>query len=408
MRPRSPATERRSPASTPPSSDDILNLIEVGNGEGKVGGSAYFPSYEEYDLCLSMGWHVGPTNNQDNHKGNWGSSNTCRDVVLTDDFSEIGIYRALDARRIYATEDQNLEIYYEMDINGQSYKLGDIASIEDSQQPDQVTIRLTVNEPDREDIGTIQIIGEGAKVIKEVSVSGNSYKGDIVIDHKKADGSLTSGYYYVKIIEADGNIAVTAPIWTSEAVPVNVDASTSAAVAAQGVEETVTAELTNGSESETVLLNGWKITADGDVILEASDLSEELAPGSVKTLTAPFTPKTTDPSATKTYEIVAEFTFTYKGKTQTYTKTLTETSYPPELKRRILMQHGHLSNEQTSSLLRRAAHEGLRDVYLCHLSANNNTPRIAFEAAQKTLGSIGSRASLHCLPRSGASDLFTF
>ena len=83
-------------------------------------------------------------------------------------------------------------------------------------------------------------------------------------------------------------------------------------------------------------------------------------------------------------------------------------SYPPELKRRILMQHGHLSNEQTSSLLRRAAHEGLRDVYLCHLSANNNTPRIAFEAAQKTLGSIGSRASLHCLPRSGASDLFTF
>lgn len=83
-------------------------------------------------------------------------------------------------------------------------------------------------------------------------------------------------------------------------------------------------------------------------------------------------------------------------------------SYPPELKRRILMQHGHLSNEQTSSLLRRAAHEGLRDVYLCHLSANNNTPRIAFESAQKTLGSIGSRASLHCLPRSGASDLFTF
>ncbi len=321
--------------------DDILNLIEVGNGEGKVGGSAYFPSYEEYDLCLSMGWHVGPTNNQDNHKGNWGSSNTCRDVVLTDDFSEIGIYRALDARRIYATEDQNLEIYYEMDINGQSYKLGDIASIEDSQQPDQVTIRLTVNEPDFENIGTIQIIGEGAKVVKEVSVSGNSYKGDIVIDHKNADGSLTSGYYYVKIIEADGNIAVTAPIWTSEAVPVNVDASTSAAVAAQGVEETVTAELTNGSESETVLLNGWKITADGDVILEASDLSEELAPGSVKTLTAPFTPKTTDPSATKTYEIVAEFTFTYKGKTQTYTKTLTETSYPPELMTYVGLDRGH-------------------------------------------------------------------
>lgn len=82
--------------------------------------------------------------------------------------------------------------------------------------------------------------------------------------------------------------------------------------------------------------------------------------------------------------------------------------YTPELKHRILTQHGHLSNEQTASLLRRSAHEGLRDVYLCHLSANNNTPALAFGSAQKTLGSVGSRASLHCLPRSCASELFTF
>ena len=83
-------------------------------------------------------------------------------------------------------------------------------------------------------------------------------------------------------------------------------------------------------------------------------------------------------------------------------------NYPPELKRRILTQNGHLSNEQTASLLRRCRHEGLRDVYLCHLSANNNTPEKAFSCAKKTLESIGSQASLHCLPRSAASDLFTF
>ena len=83
-------------------------------------------------------------------------------------------------------------------------------------------------------------------------------------------------------------------------------------------------------------------------------------------------------------------------------------SYPKALKERILTQHGHLSNEQTSSLLRRARHDGLRDVYLCHLSANNNTPSLACEAAKKTLESVGSRASLHCLPRSAASELFTF
>lgn len=83
-------------------------------------------------------------------------------------------------------------------------------------------------------------------------------------------------------------------------------------------------------------------------------------------------------------------------------------NYPPQLKERILREHGHLSNEQTSSLLRRASHEGLRNVWLCHLSANNNTPQTALKAAKKTLESIGSQASVHCLPRSESSELFTF
>lgn len=32
-----------------PSRDVVLNLVEVGNGEGAVGGSSYWPSYSEYD-----------------------------------------------------------------------------------------------------------------------------------------------------------------------------------------------------------------------------------------------------------------------------------------------------------------------------------------------------------------------
>lgn len=82
--------------------------------------------------------------------------------------------------------------------------------------------------------------------------------------------------------------------------------------------------------------------------------------------------------------------------------------YTPALKQRILTQHGHLSNDQTASLLRRCRHEGLRSVFLCHLSANNNTPDLAYAAAKKTLESIGSQASLHCFPRNRASELFTF
>ena len=49
--------------------DKVVNLIEVGNGEGEIRGSGYFPSYEYYTRALDKGWHLAPSNNQDNHKG---------------------------------------------------------------------------------------------------------------------------------------------------------------------------------------------------------------------------------------------------------------------------------------------------------------------------------------------------
>ena len=63
-----------------------MYMVEVGNGEGQIGAGGYYPSYEQYIMALDKGWHVAPTNNQDNHKGRWGNANDARDVILTDDF----------------------------------------------------------------------------------------------------------------------------------------------------------------------------------------------------------------------------------------------------------------------------------------------------------------------------------
>ena len=315
--------------------DDVLNLIEVGNGEGKVGGSAYFPSYSEYDLCLSMGWHVAPTNNQDNHKGNWGDSNTCRDVILTDDFSEIGLYRALDARRVYSTEDQNLRIFYELEANDQTFKLGDIAPFDDDAQPETVTIKLNIQDPDRNDsIATIDIIGEGGRSLKQIEVNAAEYQGEITLPND-------NGYYYVKVVEEDKDIAVTAPVWLKEAVPVAADLETSASVAAQGEEETVTATLTNGSETDPLTLTGYTIEAEGRVLDEKTGLNETVNPGTEKTVEVPFTPEDTDPPATKTYEIKVTFHVIYRDKELEYVKTIEETSYPPSMMTYIGLDKGH-------------------------------------------------------------------
>ena len=81
-----------------------------------------------------------PTNNQDNHKGRWGNANDARDVILTDDFSEQGLYQAIRDLRVYSTEDKNLELYYT--VNG--LPLGSV--IEEA--PEALELNVQVSDPD--------------------------------------------------------------------------------------------------------------------------------------------------------------------------------------------------------------------------------------------------------------------
>lgn len=85
-------------------------------------------------------------------------------------------------------------------------------------------------------------------------------------------------------------------------------------------------------------------------------------------------------------------------------------SYTPELKVRIVQGHGHLSNEQAASAVKRFYHKGLTHLFLCHLSENNNTPAIAQNCIARALRSIGVEPGkdieLVCLPRRSVSDLY--
>lgn len=51
--------------------------------------------------------------------------------------------------------------------------------------------------------------------------------------------------------------------------------------------------------------------------------------------------------------------------------------YPEQLKDRIASGTGHLSNAQCAEALTECWHEGLKYVWLCHLSEENNHPQIA-------------------------------
>ena len=63
--------------------------------------------------------------------------------------------------------------------------------------------------------------------------------------------------------------------------------------------------------------------------------------------------------------------------------------YPYDLKRRILSDHGHLSNSCAADFLCELTRMGAKHLLLAHLSPENNTPELAYLTAQAALRRLG-------------------
>lgn len=58
---------------------------------------------------------------------------------------------------------------------------------------------------------------------------------------------------------------------------------------------------------------------------------------------------------------------------------------PAVYKQRVLSKQGHLSNEEAATLLKELVHEGLKHVYLAHLSEECNHPDLAIKRSKEML-----------------------
>jgi phosphoribosyl 1,2-cyclic phosphodiesterase len=92
-------------------------------------------------------------------------------------------------------------------------------------------------------------------------------------------------------------------------------------------------------------------------------------------------------------------------------KMLMDGSYPPYLKKRILSDHGHLGNNQTSVFLSENISDNTRHICLAHLSKNNNTPEKALQTLWDTFTSNGrllnGRQKISVLNRNTPTEIFT-
>ena len=84
--------------------------------------------------------------------------------------------------------------------------------------------------------------------------------------------------------------------------------------------------------------------------------------------------------------------------------------YTHDLKMRICQGNGHLSNDECAAAVARFWHPGLRNLFLCHLSENNNTRDKAYDCTLQVLRETGvaeGSINFRTLPRQYPSPLFT-
>ena len=284
--------------------DSRMYMVEVGNGEGQIGAGGYYPSYEQYIMALDKGWHLAPTNNQDNHQGKWGNANDARDVILTDNFTEEGIYDAIRALRMYATEDKNLELGYT--VNG--LMMG--SRIETV--PGKLDIEVSVYDPDRTDtIAKVEVVVNSGKV---------AHVWDDPAEFKSGTLSVTLApeysYYFIRVTQKDGDLAVTSPVWVGESLKLGIsNLVCGTATPVTDEELTLTTTLFN-SENADATVTSLVYSINGKVI-GTDTVGYTIAAGS--TLDIPF--KWT-PDQARVATVLVTAVVNQNNKDYTFTKTI--------------------------------------------------------------------------------------
>ncbi|WP_159033376.1 CehA/McbA family metallohydrolase [Ethanoligenens harbinense] len=312
-----------------PAYDSLMDMVEVGNGEGPIRGAGYFPSYEYYTRALDKGWHVAPTNNQDNHRGNWGDANTARSVILAKDLSTSSLYDAMHQRRMYATEDNDLSIQYT--LNGQV--MGSVLSVK-SGAP--ITLKADLSDPTDKSIGMVQVISNGGRVVASKTLDTN--KGSVEFDL-----SNDYSYYYLRVTEPDADIAVTAPVWTNDVDKAGIASTTSdTSLPVKGEAVTITTSLYN-NEQVPMQLESLQYSIGGQVIqtVPGSQLNGGQSIASLGTAQYQFS---YTPANAGDQTVDVTLTANENGVEKTYTGTLQLSVADPKTVTRVLIDGTHFNS----------------------------------------------------------------
>lgn len=170
-----------------PRYDRLMQLIEV---FGEPGTEYLF----EYFGALDAGWHLAPTAGSFCYDPDFGNART---VILAQTLSESSLLQALRQRRAYATQDGDLRL--EFQLNGTD--MGGFTTKAD-------TMELTAQFRDETDgaVGKVEVLTIHGRVLAAQEITESA--GELTL-------TLPGGYpyYLLRVTQADGDVAISAPVW---------------------------------------------------------------------------------------------------------------------------------------------------------------------------------------------------
>ncbi|GIV27057.1 MAG: hypothetical protein KatS3mg027_0871 [Bacteroidia bacterium] len=158
-----------------------------------------------YRIMLSKGYKVGAGYDHDNHYTTFGRNNAGRLVILAPSLTTNDFFNAMKNMHFYGSDDWNAKIDFK--INGTEI-VGNIVTA--SINP---TISVIHNDEDGETADSIKIWS---------GISGSGVLSSVIVTAKNTnvltfvDTNLTNNiqkYYFIEIIQQDGQRIVTSPIW---------------------------------------------------------------------------------------------------------------------------------------------------------------------------------------------------
>lgn len=182
-----------------PYGNNIMTLLELRKQQNNEENVSKL-NLDDYIEALNNGWHISPISCEDNEYFPKDIEKSIKTTVLCEDLSKSKIIDAIRNRRIYVSEDNNMDIYFSIN----KMPMGSIIK-----SPSYIRIIFSAIHNDEFDkIQKVEVFSNNNKIVYSRDFDSNYAKSDFTLKVPKENT-----YYFVVITGKSNKKSITSPIW---------------------------------------------------------------------------------------------------------------------------------------------------------------------------------------------------